>query len=144
MQTEFPHLHLLTRLNDAQLEDLWRLYQCEWWTCGRRLEDVRRVVRNSDLIFAFCDSEARLAGFARVLTDFVYKALVFDVIVERAHRNQGLGRALLDAIISHPALASVEHIELYCLPELVRFYEPFGFTADLAGLRFMRKTRQPV
>ena len=133
------------RLNRAQIEELHQMYQAEWWSRGRKLHDVSRVVEHSDLVLAFCDPETgRLAAFARVLTDYVYKAMVFDVIVDRAHRGSGLGRMLLDAITSHPALLFVENIELYCRPELVPFYEKWGFTADLSQLRFMRKTQRPL
>lgn len=128
------------RLTGEQIEQLWRLYQSEWWSRERKLEEVRRAVEHSDLLFAFSDpASGRLVAFARVLTDFVYKAVIFDVIVERSHRELGLGRRLLDAIVSTPALLFVEHIELYCLAELVPFYEKWGFTTDLGGLRLMRK-----
>jgi GNAT superfamily N-acetyltransferase len=133
-----------SRLSCPQLEQLWRMYQAEWWSRGRRIQEVRRAVQHSDLVFAFCDSETgRLAAFARVLTDYVYKAIVFDVIVDREYRDLGLGRSLLDAITSHPALLFVEHLELYCRPDLIPFYEKWGFTADLNKLRFMRRTHEP-
>jgi len=132
------------RLNAAQIVELCQLYQSEWWSRGRKLEDVRRVVEHSDLIFAFCKPESgHLVAFARVLTDYVFKALIFDVIVEPSHRGLGLGRSLLDAIVSHPALLFVEHLELYCRPEMVPFYGQWDFTAGLAQARFMRRTQEP-
>ena len=135
----------VNRLTAAQVEQLWRMYQGEWWSRGRSMNEVRRAVEHSDLVFAYCDSETgRLAAFARVLTDFVYKAILFDVIVDRPHRDLGLGRTLLEAVTSHPALLFVQHIELYCRPELVSFYEQWGFTADLGNLCLMRKTLQPL
>ena len=139
-----PTFQFVNRLTCQHIEQLWRMYQGEWWSRGRRMQDVRRAVEHSDLVFAFCDSETgQLAAFARVLTDFVYKAVIFDVIVERAHRRTGLGRTLLDGITSHPALLFVEHIELYCRPELIPFYEQWGFTAGLGELHLMRKTHEP-
>ena len=139
---EFQVVH---RLTGAHLEPLWHRYQGVWWSRGRNLNDVRRAVEHSDLIVAYCDpATGRLAGFARVLTDFVYKAVIFDVIVDRPHRRLGLGRMLLEAVTSQPALLFVEHIELYCRPELVPFYEQWGFTADLDELCFMRKKHQPL
>lgn len=129
-------------LSDGHVEDLWRLYQGEWWTRGRELADVRRMLEHSDVVVAFEElPSGRLAAFARVLTDYVYKALVFDVIVEPAQRSTGLGRRLLSAIVEHPRLSSVRHFELYCLPELVPFYQRCGFTDDLGRLRFMRRAR---
>ena len=139
-----PTLQFTCRLSCPQVEQLWHMYQAEWWSCGREIEDVRRAVQHSDLIFAFCNSETgRLAAFARVLTDYVYKAVIFDVIVDRPHRATGVGRLLLEAITSHPALLFVEHMELYCRPELVAFYKKWGFAADLGELCFMRKKQKP-
>jgi len=136
-------VQFVNRLTPEHIKQLWQMYQGEWWSRGRRIEDVRRAVQHSDVVFAFCDSETgRLAAFARVLTDFVYKAVIFDVIVERAYRHLGLGRTLLEGITCHPALLFVEHIELYCRPELIPFYEQWGFTADLGNLDFMRKTQK--
>ncbi|SRR5258708_89112 len=137
-------LQFTCRLSCPQIEQLWHMYQAEWWSRGRRIEDVRRAVLHSDLIFAFCDpANGRLAAFARVLTDYVYKAVIFDVIVEGSHRDTGVGRLLLEAITSHPALQFVENLELYCRPELVAFYRKWGFTADLDELCFMRKKQRP-
>ena len=134
-------LERVERLTDSQIEQLWGLYQGEWWTRGRVLEDIRRVLEHSDVVVAFAESDTgRLAAFARILTDYVFKALVFDVIVAPAHRGTGAGRMLLDAIVAHPALRAVRHFELYCLPELVPFYRKWGFTDDLGALRFMRRS----
>jgi GNAT superfamily N-acetyltransferase len=64
--------------------------------------------------------------------------LVLDVIVDASARSKGLGKALMDRLIEHPALQSVRHFELYCLPELISFHQQWGFTENLGELRFMR------
>ena len=121
------------------------MYQAEWWSRGRNVDDVRRVVRHSDLVFAFCDSETgSLTAFARVLTDFVYKAVIFDVIVDRKHRRLGLGRMLLDAVTSQPALLVRRALELYCRPELVALLRTMGIYRWLGRAHFMRKKDQPL
>jgi putative acetyltransferase len=38
-------------------------------------------------------------------------------------------------------LQSVEHIELYCLPELQAYYQAAGFTNELGGVQLMRLER---
>lgn len=135
------HAKKTERLSESQIQDLWTLYQSEWWTKGREMADVRCMLEHSDIIIGLCEpATKRLVAFARVLTDYVYKALIFDVIVDAPHRGSGLGQALLDAIVGHPELQRVRHWELYCLPELIPFYERWGFTEDLGGLRFMRRT----
>lgn len=134
-------VELTNHLTNTQIVELHALYQTVWWTKGRTLEQTQRVVQHSDIIIAFCEMKTkRLVAFTRVLTDYVYKALVFDVIVADAYRRTGLGKRLLDAVVNHSDLKAVQHTELYCLPELMPFYRKWGFTAELGELRFMRKT----
>jgi len=130
----------IEQLTGGQINDLHRMYQEEWWTKGRGLEDVRRMLEHTNVIVGFCDAESqRLVAFARVLTDYVYKALVLDVIVEAGSRGRGLARTLMDAVVGHPSLASVRHFELYCRPELMPLYRKWGFSEELGELRFMRR-----
>ena len=118
------------------------MYEGEWWTTSRPREAVERMLDNSDIIVAFEDLEtAALVAFSRILTDYSFKALIFDVIVRRDLRGSGLGRRLLDAICMHPDLAGVRHLELYCKADMIPLYERWGFTADLGDLTFMRLTR---
>jgi GNAT superfamily N-acetyltransferase len=127
-------------LEEGQVRELHLLYQGEWWTRGRSPEDVRRMLGGSDYVFGLCANPGgQLAAFARVLTDGVFKALLFDVIVAPGFRDQGLGRRLMDCIIGHPTLGHVRHLELYCLPEMVPFYEKWGFSTDVSGVTFMRR-----
>lgn len=130
----------IDRLNEAQIDQLMALYRNEWWTKERKLEDVRRMLAHTDFIFAICEKESRrLVAFTRVLSDRVYKALLFDVIVAPEHREHKLGRALMNAVLNHPELKKMRHFELYCLPELEPFYEQWGFSKEVGGVHFMRK-----
>jgi len=135
-------LRRVDRLDGDLPEQLHRLYLEEWWTNRRELDDVRRMLEGSDVVIGFVDEESGvLAGFARVLTDDVYKALVLDVIVDERYRGTGLGARLMDEVVDHPRLRDVAHFELYCRPELVSFYERWGFTNELGVLQFMRRGR---
>jgi predicted GNAT family N-acyltransferase len=133
------------RLDERHLHDLHALYQDEWWTRGRTLDEARRVVEGSDHVFAICQrSDDRLVAFARVLTDGVFKALIFDVIVAASCRSKGLGRALMTRIVEHPTIAAVRHLELYCRPELKPYYEQWGFSAELPEVNYMRRVKPIV
>jgi GNAT superfamily N-acetyltransferase len=135
-------LELVNELIPSQIDQLVELYRKEWWTTGRQRSDVARMLAGSDVVLALQEpTSRRLAAFARALTDGVFKALVFDVIVDPAYRGQGAGRVIMDALMDHPALANVRHVELYCLPELAPFYRRWGFSEDVGGIRFMRALR---
>jgi GNAT superfamily N-acetyltransferase len=131
---------VLTQFSERQIQELYTLYQGEWWTRGRRVGDITTMLEHSNFVFALSDvSDDRLVAFARVLTDMVFKAFIFDLIVAPDRRDEGLGRRLIENILHHPDIKKVKHIELYCLPELVPFYEKLGFSTDVSGVSLMRR-----
>lgn len=106
------------------------------------MADVETMLAETDVVIGLTDSvTGDLVAFARVLTDSVYKALIFDVIVRDDRRGTGLGGRLMEEILAHPDLGRVDHFELYCLDDLVPFYERWGFTDELGELRLMRRER---
>jgi predicted GNAT family N-acyltransferase len=127
------------QIDDRLRADLMELYRHEWWTNARRDETVARMLQHTDLVVGVCaDPGGQLVGFARVLTDRTFKALIFDVIVSEAYRNAGLGRRLIQYVLDHPMLAQVAHIELYCRPELIPFYEQWGFAMPGPEVNLLR------
>ncbi len=132
----------ISTLTLEQIEDLHRLYHNQWWSRDRTFEETQAIVRHSNLVVGFTDNKSHLIAFARVLSDFTIKALIFDLIVDKPHRHKGLGKALLQTILTHPKLSRVHHFELYCLPEMGPYYESLGFKELNHGLNLMRKERR--
>ncbi|MGV1014519.1 MAG: GNAT family N-acetyltransferase [Methyloceanibacter sp.] len=131
---------VVERLEEGHVHELVALYQNEWWSKGRTLEDVRKMLRHSELVFGLVESASnRLVGFARVLTDRVYRAIVFDVIVTPERRGHDLGKLLMDAITAHPDLAAIDSLELHCLPELEPFYARWNFARNTSGTSTLRR-----
>ncbi|MDY7020974.1 MAG: GNAT family N-acetyltransferase [Cyanobacteriota bacterium] len=132
-------IEIINQLNESQVQDLVQLYQSTWWGQNRTLEEVEKMLKYSDLIFGIVSREdQKLIGFARILTDYIYRAVIWDVIVDPAYQKQGLGKTLIQSILNHPQLKSIEVFLLVCLPELIPFYEKLGFTGDVGGLQLMK------
>jgi len=132
------HMNITYSFDERNIEELHELYQNEWWTKGRSLQETRRVVAGSQINIGVLNSDKALVGYARVLTDFTFKALIFDIIVSKDHRGKGLGKKLVTLIKTHEKLVSVKSFELYCLPEMFSFYENLGFSTKVAGIKLMR------
>jgi GNAT superfamily N-acetyltransferase len=66
-----------------------------------------------------------LIGFARAVTDDLFRAYIEDVIVDEAYRGQGIGGEITRRLLER--LAHVEEIALNCEDHLIPFYERFGF-----------------
>jgi len=134
-------MELIYCLNDLQVEHLHQLYLSSWWAKDRSLEETRCCVAGSQICIGLTDATGYLIGFARVVTDYTFKALIFDVIVDESYQGQGYGQQIMEAICNHSDLERVKHFELYCLPEMASFYEPFGFTDKVGNISLMRRTK---
>jgi GNAT superfamily N-acetyltransferase len=134
-----PSLRVVDRLTEEQKQDLHVMYQGEWWSKDRTLEETHRVVDGSQVCIGLVESSGRLVGFTRIITDFVFKALVFDVIVAPGYRGVGVGDRLMSLAVGHERLRGVKSMELYCLPELMPFYQRHGFSDDVGRVRLMRR-----
>jgi GNAT superfamily N-acetyltransferase len=88
------------RLDVALIHDY--LSNSSYWATGRTLETVRRSIENS-LAFGVYKGDEQV-GFARVITDYATFAWLADVFVVEQFRGQGLGKWLVDVILSHPEL----------------------------------------
>lgn len=129
---------IIYQLTATQTTELVDLYQKEFWSKNRTNQDVIKMLAASDIVIGLIDENKQLVGFTRVLTDFVYRATIYDVIIKHTHRKQGLGAKLMDAVVYHPQLSTVENITLYCLPEMMPFYQRWGFkTDDVNNLHLM-------
>jgi len=138
-----PRYRVVDPIGGDRVQQLMELYKHEWWTSTRTVEQTRAILNGSDVTIGLCDEAAdgRLVAFARVLTDQTARAFIFDVIVAADCRGYGLGRRVVDEVLSHPAVRNVELVELYCRPELVRFYERMGFSSPDSGVVLMRRRR---
>ena len=124
----------IDHIAEDRQRELFEFYSKEWWTQGREFDDVMRMIEQSDIVLGCISDEGRLVGFARVLTDYVFKAMIFDVIVAESSRGQGIGEAILDKIKGHTALRNVRSFELYCPDRLIPFYERYGFEKSTSAL----------
>lgn len=127
-------LHWIEEFAEDRRHELYAFYSKEWWTQGREFDDVMHMIAHSDIVLGCCSDDGRLVGFARVLTDFTFKAMIFDVIVAETHRGRGIGNAIIDRIKGHDALRKVRSFELYCPDRLVTFYEGLGFARSTSAL----------
>jgi GNAT superfamily N-acetyltransferase len=128
---------------EGDVDDLLGLYRSYDWWADRDREAVRAALDGTDEVVAlvattedYSDTapetrvdgpNGRLVAAGRVLTDYVYYATVYDVIVAPDRRGEGLGQRLLAAIVDHPALTDTPGVSLLCREGLVDFYRECGF-----------------
>lgn len=125
-------------LNNEQMDQLINLIRQMWWGADRTKEQSEIILKHCIPFAVIEKSSQRLVGFARVLTDEVRYAYIYDVMVEEPLRSQGIGKMIMQAILSHPTIAKVKYVELTCAPDMVEYYKKFGFSDDFVNVVAMR------
>ncbi len=116
------------------------LFEQAPWARGRTVAETAEMLRQTALFITAWD-DGRLIGCGRVLTDYVYRASIWDVIVDAAYQGQDVGKEIMHRILTHPALQRVELFWL-CTRDKHTFYENLGFSAEeQTGMVWDRRAR---
>jgi predicted GNAT family N-acyltransferase len=129
---------IIYNFSNHHIEQLCQLYKEMGWGEDRSVEDTLACLQHSQICIGLLDLDNNLIGFTRILSDFIYKAFIFDVMVSAKHRGHGLGQKLMCLAKNHEKLQNVKQFELYCLPEMEAFYSSLGFSTDVGGIKLMR------
>lgn len=112
--------------NPAQLDQLIELFQrAAFWASDRTAEDMAIAIAHSHPVVTAWDHDT-LIGFARATSDGVYRATIWDVVVHPDYQGEGLGRKLVETVLSHPLMSRIERVYLMTTHQQA-FYERIGF-----------------
>jgi GNAT superfamily N-acetyltransferase len=100
------------------------LSEDSYWARSRTREENDRIIDASLCFGAYEDG--RQVGHARVISDTASFAYLGDVFVVPEARGKGVGKALMEAVLEHPAVKDVRRFALVT-DDAHRLYEQFGF-----------------
>ena len=75
-----------------------------------------------------------LVGFVHALGDGGRHAFLLDTVVDPTHQRQGIGRALVAALVAEVTAAGCHWLHADYEPHLASFYADCGFRPTAAGL----------
>ena len=112
-------------LSQMNLDDIIKLLKSTYWADKRSDEQIEKSARNSSCYGIFVEGEDKLAGFARVISDYATTYYLCDVVVDEEYRNKGLGTALVSYIESLPVYAGLRGILV--TRDAHSLYRKFGY-----------------
>lgn len=109
-----------------KLQELFRL--AAFWAQDRTVADLAVAIDHSAPVITAWDGDD-LIGFARATSDGVYRATIWDVVIHPDYQGAGLGRKLVQTVLSHPKMCRVERVYLMTSHQQ-KFYERIGFETN--------------
>jgi len=116
--------------------ELQRLYRFTSWGKGRSIDQIKKMLEETSLCFSVYH-EGSLVAFCRIITDFVFRGSLWDIMVHPDHQGKGVGSALIDYALEHPAVKDIPLILTYTT-ELGGFLDQYGFKQEGNTLMLLR------
>ncbi|XP_047973223.1 serotonin N-acetyltransferase 2, chloroplastic-like [Salvia hispanica] len=106
-------------------------------------EKIRVALEHTEpLVWVEYEKTKRPVAFARATGDGVFNAIIWDVVVDPSFQGFGLGKAVMERILTALLDKGITNIALYSEPRVLGFYRPLGFVADPDGIRGMVYSRK--
>jgi GNAT superfamily N-acetyltransferase len=97
---------------------------------GMRARDpvamARAVEASTSVVAAYRGDD--LVGFGRLISDGVYYGTIWDVAVSRVVQGQGIGRAIVEALLATAREQRLYMLGLFTALHNRSFYQALGFT----------------
>ncbi len=123
------HLQFCDRKSVVDLTQLQALFKLgAFWATERKTADLNTAIENSEPVISVWDHQ-KLIGFARATSDGIYRATIWDVVIHPEYRGAGLGRKLVETVLTHPRMNRVERVYLTTTHQQ-SFYERIGFETN--------------
>ena len=131
-----PLKHLDPPIDLIQLQQLLQI--TAFWAQTRTIEDLAVALSHSDPVVT-ANINDRLVGFSRATSDCIYRATIWDVVVHPEFQGSGIGRKLVETILTHPRVNRVERVYLMTTHKQ-RFYERIGFEVNQTTTMVLHNT----
>ncbi len=129
----------ITYLNSAEkpitAKELMKLYKDAGWWEERKEEDIARLLKSAVSVGAW--KNETLIGFARAISDDIFRAYIEDVVVQSEFQHAGIGKGLVSKMLSE--LAHIDVISLFCEEDFIPFYKKNHFSLSHSQFVMHRK-----
>ncbi|PFA67707.1 GNAT family N-acetyltransferase [Bacillus sp. AFS015802] len=121
---------IMNQFEGDKLDEIEAVYHSVGWV--KHTNDViSKVFQRSDVIsIAVCDG--RIVGVGRALTDGVFNAAIYDIVVHRDHQRKGIASQIMKNLLEQ--LKDISCIQLIATTGNEAFYRKFGMENVKTGM----------
>ena len=95
------------------------------WGKKRNIKDLKKMLAGSSVVISIWYKK-KLIGFGRATTDEIFRAVLWDIIVEKDYQHSGLGKKIVHKLLTNPMISKVQRIYIMTT-HCESFYKKIGF-----------------
>ena len=96
-----------------------------FWAIKRTKKELKKMMKKSSSIVTLWN-ENKLIGFGRATSDWIYRATLWDIVIDEKYQKFGLGKIVVTSLLKSKAVANVEKVYLMTTNKK-EFYLNCGF-----------------
>ena len=96
-----------------------------FWARDRNKQQICKMLSHSAVVISLWEQN-RLIGFGRATSDHVFRAVLWDIVIASNYQGLGMGKLIINAILTSKKIKSVEKIYLMTTNSS-EFYKQLGF-----------------
>lgn len=122
---------VVTRAFDkSRLMEMQEVYQSVGWN-KHSLDVIEEIYRKSNIV-CMVYVDGRVRGVGRALSDGVFNAAIYDVVIHREAHGQGLGKRVMDHLLDR--LKGISCVHLIATTGNEEFYQKHGLLPMKTGM----------
>ena len=109
------------------------------WANQRTKKNIKQMLSRSEAVVSVWQ-KSKLIGFGRATSDKVYRAVLWDIVVEKNFQRIGIGKKIVNLLLSNRLISRVEKIYIMTT-EFDKFYSKMDFKLEVnQKLMFLKNT----
>ena len=109
------------------------------WASIRNKTDIKTMLSQSSVVVSIW-SDNQMIGFGRATTDGIFRAVLWDVVVDKRYQKKGLGKKIVQTILQSHKVSKVEKVYIMTT-NCKNFYSNLGFKiVENQNLMLLQKT----
>ncbi|MEH7329512.1 GNAT family N-acetyltransferase [Priestia megaterium] len=117
-------------IENVEWSRMKEIYHSVGWT-NHNEEKIKKVFQSSNVV-AIAYDEDNIAGFGRALSDGVFNAAIYDVVVDEHYQNKGIGQQIIENLLAQ--LKDISCVHLVSTAGNEEFYRKAGFRKMKTGM----------
>lgn len=117
-------------IENVEWSRMKEIYHSVGWT-NHNEEKIKKVFQSSNVV-AIAYDEDNIAGFGRALSDGVFNAAIYDIVVDEQYQNKGIGEQIIENLLAQ--LNDISCVHLVSTSGNEEFYRKAGFRKMKTGM----------